>query len=126
MIAAQYANRFGVDWRLLAKKSAESEAIKERIEAEMENDTALGKLIQRHVLATYKAFVNQRPFVSLVFWGWVVICAGGLLMLIGGLFTILKALILMQNAVIAFRKKRAEFKSNAAEWYAATRLVGFN
>lgn len=74
MVASQYAKVFSIDWGVMTRDD-KSDALKERIVQEIKLNPSLGEIIHRHALATYKAFINQRPIMSLLFWVWVVVCA---------------------------------------------------
>ena len=128
MLAFQYADKFSVDWTIFVpfytRHSKERNEINERIHKEITDGTELGQIIKRHLMATFKAFNNQRPILALMFLSWVMIRQGGILVMISGLFALLIACIMTHNFLVGFRKFRREVKINVAAWYAAVRVAG--
>jgi hypothetical protein len=124
MLAAQYAEHFGISLKsvFFPKNTEEWEKEKEMIHQEIQQDTELGKLLRRYIAAAFKAFSNEQPISAILFWVWVIVRAGGLIMLLACLFALLKAITFTESAWISIRKKRQEFKSNTLECYAATRM----
>ncbi len=89
MLRSQYATRYIAPWKFWKPQPRQQE-IRKRLHVEMSQNTPLAKLLIRYGNANFKAFRNNRPFASFCFILWVLLFAGGLIILVMGLFSALK------------------------------------
>ena len=124
MLSLQYSRRLGVNWKFIFHMSSEkSREMKKRLDHEMRQKTEIGELLRNHNLASYKAFVNERPIASMFFWLLVFISAGGALMAFGALLAILGALLTIHSFIEVARRKHQEILINTAKWYTVNNLA---
>jgi hypothetical protein len=114
MLCSQYAKRYGTPWKFW-KPQPQIKEIRERLHAEMSQKTPLAKLLTRYGAANYKAFRNNRPAASFCFLLWVLIFAGGFLILILSLLSAIK----ITRSAVKIGSGFSKFKQRAAEAYVA-------
>ena len=84
MLAWEYATGYRVSWKFW-RVNPEVKELREKLNAEFVKRSELGKLLWRYSKAQFRVFENRHPFQSRFFVVWLLICAGGLVVLLGGL-----------------------------------------
>lgn len=91
MLEIQYAERLGVKWKWWQKLTPEQEQERRFLHTEMAAGTELGNILRQYAMAVMSSFRNQRPYVALVFLGWLSFSVGGLLAALGGVWALASA-----------------------------------
>lgn len=104
MVRCQAASGYRVSLSL-SRPSVPEQELRKRLHEEIANHDGVGALLKRYIVAHFRAFRQQRPFMSLMFLFWVAAVIAGIL----GVFSCVK---LLRGG----RSWWKDYKQSAAEW----------